>query len=35
MMTAVAMRVSKSCAVKPGPQSEETEHDDSSGNEGK
>ena len=32
MMTAVAMRVSKSYAVKPGPQSEETEHDGSHGN---
>ena len=35
MMTAMAMRVSKSYAVKPGPQSEETEHDDSRGDEGK
>ena len=34
-MTAMAMRVSKSYAVKPGPQSEETEHDDSRGDEGK
>ena len=34
-MTAMAVSVSKSCAVKPGPQSEETEHDDSRGNEGK
>ena len=34
-MTAVVMRVSKSYAVKPGPQSEETEHDDSRGDEGK
>ena len=35
MMTAMAMRVSKNYAVKPGPQSEEREHDDSHGNEGK
>ena len=35
MMTAMAMRVSKSYAVKPGPQLEETEHHDSHGNEGK
>ena len=35
MMTAMAMRVSKSYAVIPGPQSEETEHDDSHSNEGK
>ena len=34
-MTAMAMRLSKNCAVKPGPQSEETEHDDSHGSEGK
>ena len=33
MMTAMAMRVSKNYAVKPGPQSEETEHDDSHGSE--
>ena len=35
MMTAMAMRVSKNYTVKPGPQLEETEHDDSHGNEGK
>ena len=35
MMTAMAMRVSKSYAVKPGPQSKEMEHDDSHGSEGK
>ena len=34
-MTAMAMRVSKNQAVKPGPQLEETEHDDSHANEGK
>ena len=34
-MTTMAMRVSKSYAMKPGPQSEETEHDDSRGDEGK
>ena len=34
-MTAMAVRVSKNCAVKPGPQSKEMEHDDSHGNEGK
>ena len=34
-MKAVAVRVSKNYAVKPGPQLEETEHDDSHGNEGK
>ena len=34
-MTAMPMKVSKNQAVKPGPQSEEMEHDDSHGNEGK
>ena len=34
-MTAMAVRVSKSYAVKPGPQSQETEHHDSHGSEGK
>ena len=34
-MTAMAMRVSKNYAVKPGPQLEEMEHDDSHGTVGK
>ena len=34
-MTAMAMRVSKNYAVKPGPRSEEMEHYDSHGSEGK